>query len=112
ISGGEFSCTVRGDGRGGRNLETVLRCAMDLNQRDEDIVILSKATDGIDGNSRAAGAIADNRTTDRAHALGLDPSEFLARSDSFGLLEALEDTFGHGPTHTNVRDIRILIKTA
>jgi len=112
ISGGEFSCVVRGEGRGGRNLETVLTCAPELEHRNEHIVVLSEATDGVDGNSRVAGAIADNRTMERARALGLDASEFLARSDSFAFLEALGDTFGQGPSHTNVRDIRILIKTA
>lgn len=112
ISGGEFSCAVRGDGRGGRNIETVLRCAMGLDQWSEDAVIISKATDGLDGNSRVAGAIGDNRTMERGRALGLDAGEFLARSDSFNYLEALQDTFGWGPTHTNVRDIRVLIKTA
>ncbi len=55
ISGGEFSCPVRGDGRGGRNLETVLRCSL----KNRNAVILSAGSDGIDGNSPAAGAIAD-----------------------------------------------------
>jgi len=112
ISGGEFSCPVRGEGRGGRNLETVLRCAMELDAEGDHIVILSEATDGVDGNSRVAGAIADNETTARASSLKLDASKFLSNSDSFGFLEALNDTFGQGPTHTNVRDIRILLKTA
>ena len=66
ISGGEFSCPVRGDGRGGRNLETVLRCAIRLDEskinNGQHFVILSAGTDGIDGNSPAAGAIADETT--------------------------------------------------
>lgn len=111
ISGGEFSCPVHGTGRGGRNLETVVRCAMDLDPSGKQIVVLSEATDGLDGNSGAAGGIADNETLLRAQTLGLNPSDFLTRSDSFNFLEPLGDAFGQGPTHTNVRDIRILLKT-
>lgn len=107
ISGGEFSCPVRGDGRGGRNLETVLRCA----QEERNVVVLSVGTDGIDGTSPAAGAIADPTTIARARSLGLDPAEFLARSDSFTFFEELEDLIVTGPTGTNVRDLRILLKT-
>ena len=106
ISGGEFSCPVRGDGRGGRNLETVLRCAMNL-QRG---VVLSAGTDGIDGNSPAAGAIADETTIDRARQIGLDPAESLERSDSYTFFETLNDVIITGPTGTNVRDLRILIR--
>lgn len=106
ISGGEFSCPIRGDGIGGRNLETVLRCAIGL----ERGVILSAGTDGIDGNSPAAGAIADETTITRAHALGLDPADYLARSDSYTFFERLDDLIVTGPTGTNVRDLRILIR--
>ena len=84
---------------------------MDIDPDKEHIVVLSEATDGIDGNSRVARGIADNQTILRASSLGLDASEFLARSDSFVFLESLGDTFGQGPTHSNVRDIRILLKT-
>jgi glycerate 2-kinase len=111
ISGGEFSCPVRGDGRGGRNLETALRCAISLNQqRNEHFVVLSAGTDGIDGNSSAAGAIADETTLPRARSLGLDPHEYLARSDSYTLFERLGDLIVTGPTGTNVRDLRILLR--
>ncbi|HEU4767729.1 MAG TPA: DUF4147 domain-containing protein [Pyrinomonadaceae bacterium] len=106
ISGGEFSCPVRGDGRGGRNLETVLRCAMNL----EHGVMLSAGTDGIDGNTPAAGAIADETTIDRARQIGLDPADFLERSDSYTFFEKLNDLIITGPTGTNVRDLRILIR--
>lgn len=108
ISGGEFSCPVRGDGRGGRNLETVLRCAIGLEHQPG--VILSAGTDGIDGNSPAAGAIADETTISHARSLGLDPAEFLARSDSYSFFEKLKSLIVTGPTGTNVRDVRILIK--
>jgi len=110
ISGGEFACTVRGDGRGGRNLETVLRCALAIPGQNEHIVVLSAGTDGIDGSSPAAGAVADETTLSRATSVGLDASSFLARSDSFGFFERLGDAIIIGPTGTNVRDVRVILK--
>lgn len=105
ISGGEFSCPVRGDGRGGRNLETVLRLAL----AEGSFVALSAGTDGIDGNSPAAGAIADETSIARARNLGLDPAEYLARSNSYKFFAELGDLIVTGSTGTNVRDLRILI---
>ena len=112
ISGGEFACPVRGDGRGGRNLETALRCAIALDKQDkrQQVVVLSAGTDGIDGNSPAAGAIADETTIARARNLGLDAEQYLARSDSYTFFEQLNDLIVTGPTGTNVRDLRILLK--
>ena len=110
ISGGEFSCPVRGDGRGGRNLETVLRCAMRLDKASKHVVVLSAGTDGIDGNSPAAGAVADETTVMRARNLGLEPAGFLARSDSYSFFAQLDDLIVTGPTGTNVRDLRVLLK--
>jgi glycerate 2-kinase len=110
ISGGEFSCPVRGDGRGGRNLETVLRCAMRLNKETHHAAVLSAGTDGIDGNSPAAGAIADETTINRARNLGLDPDDFLTRSDSYNFFAQLNDLIVTGPTGTNVRDLRVVLK--
>ena len=113
VSGGEFSCPVRGNGRGGRNLETVLRCAITLakeNGKGAHFVVLSAGTDGIDGNSPAAGAIADETTIQRAQSLGLVAAEYLARSDSYTFLERLGDVVVTGPTGTNVRDLRILLR--
>jgi hydroxypyruvate reductase len=107
ISGGEFSCPVRGNGVGGRNLETTLRLAL----RMSGGVVLSAGTDGIDGNSPAAGAIADATTIARARALGLNPNDFLARSDSYNFFEKLHDLVITGPTGTNVRDLRIILRT-
>lgn len=107
ISGGEFSCPVRADGIGGRNLETVLRCALEK----RNVVVLSAGTDGIDGNSPAAGAIADPTTLGRAQNLGLNPIRFLEHSNSFTFFAELEDLIVIGPTGTNVRDLRILLKT-
>jgi len=109
VSGGEFSCPVRGDGRGGRNLETTLRCAIGL--ANHTGLILSAGTDGIDGNSPAAGAIADETTIQRARNLGLDANQYLARSDSYTFFEHLGDLIITGPTGTNVRDLRILLRT-
>ena len=111
ISGGEFSCPVRGDGRGGRNLETTLRCAINLNTNSH-LVILSAGTDGIDGNSPAAGAIADETTIHRARNLNLDAEQYLARSDSYTFFEQLNDLIVTGPTGTNVRDLRITLKSS
>ena len=114
VSGGEFSCPVRGEGRGGRNLETVLRSAIGLEKesgKGPHFVVLSAGTDGIDGNSPAAGAIADETTIQRAQNLGLDANEFLARSDSYTFFEQLNDLIVTGPTGTNVRDLRILLRS-
>jgi len=110
ISGGEFSCPVRGDGRGGRNLETTLRCAINLNTNSH-VVTLSAGTDGIDGNSPAAGAIADETTIQRARNLNLDAEQYLARSDSYSFFEQLNDVIVTGPTGTNVRDLRIVLRS-
>ena len=115
ISGGEFSCPVRGDGRGGRNLETVLRCAIRLNESTNNghhFVILSAGTDGIDGNSPAAGAIADETTIPHARKLTLDPHDYLARSDSYSFFERLNTLIITGPTGTNVRDLRIFLRSS
>jgi len=112
ISGGEFSCPVRGDGRGGRNLETALRCAIELDNKESrhHSVVLSAGTDGIDGNSPAAGAVADETTLGRARLGGLDAQEFLERSDSYGFFDQLGDAIETGPTGTNVRDVRVVLR--
>ena len=112
ISGGEFSCPVRGPGRGGRNLETALRCAIKLDQKNvrQHTVVLSAGTDGVDGNSPCAGAIADETTLDFARRFQLDPELVLARSDSYSFFDPLFDSLIlTGPTGTNVRDLRIVI---
>ena len=115
ISGGEFSCPVRGEGRGGRNLETVLRCAMKLDGTHPHTVVLSAGTDGVDGNSPCAGAIADETTIERARRYGFDPEQFLARSDSYAFFDQLDPMISGliltGPTGTNVRDLRIVFKS-
>lgn len=112
ISGGEFACAVRGDGVGGRNSETALRLAMDVDRDRErygEFVALCAGTDGIDGNSPAAGAIIDSTTIERSRKIGLDANDFLNRSDSYSFFVALGDAIETGPTGTNVRDLRILL---
>jgi len=92
---------------GGRNLETALRLTRSRNM--SNMVALCAGTDGIDGNSPAAGAIVDSTTIERATAIGLDVEDFLRRSDSYSFFVALGDVIATGPTGTNVRDLRILL---
>ena len=108
-TGGELSSPVKGNGRGGRNQAFVLWAARKLAERGMRATVLSAGTDGIDGNSPAAGAIADESTVPRARALGLDPADFERRSDSFGFFEELDDLIVTGPTGNNVRDLRVLV---
>lgn len=111
LSGGEFGCEVRGNGIGGRNSETVLRLSLLAKQEKllSEYAIASVGTDGIDGNSPAAGAVTDRTMFRRAKQLGLDPVPYLETSDSFSFFQKLNDTIITGPTGTNVRDIRILM---
>ncbi len=107
LTGGELSCPITGDGVGGRNQHFALLCALQI--EGQAITVLSAGTDGIDGNSPAAGAVADGCTCPRARARGLEPPATLARCDSFALFAALGDTVMTGPTGTNVRDVRVLV---
>ncbi|HYP02443.1 MAG TPA: DUF4147 domain-containing protein [Pyrinomonadaceae bacterium] len=117
ISGGEFSCPVRGTGVGGRNAETILRCALEIEARAArlpaseraHVVALSAGTDGIDGNSPAAGALCDETTLTRARALSLNAQHFLATSDAHTFFDALGDAVTTGATGTNVRDLRVFL---
>ncbi|HVN05342.1 MAG TPA: glycerate kinase [Bryobacteraceae bacterium] len=104
ITGGETTVTLRGDGLGGRNQELVLAAAIDIAGL-RNVVVLSVGTDGSDGPTDAAGAIADGRTLSR------DPraAEFLARNDSYHYFEGLGDLIVTGPTHTNVMDVRLIL---
>jgi glycerate 2-kinase len=108
ISGGETTVTLRGDGLGGRNQEFVLAAAIDLAGSD-GIVVLSGGTDGTDGPTDAAGALADGQTVSRAQALGMAAPEFLARNDSYHFFEPLGDLLKTGPTNTNVMDVRLIL---
>jgi glycerate 2-kinase len=112
VSGGEFACTVRGAGLGGRNLESALRLALAASSdkfATRNFVAVCAGTDGIDGNSPAAGAIVDDTTIERATKIGLDAHDFLNRSDAYSFFVALGDAITTGPTGTNVRDLRILL---
>ncbi|HEY6402599.1 MAG TPA: DUF4147 domain-containing protein, partial [Blastocatellia bacterium] len=110
LSGGEVICPIRGDGQGGRNQEFALRAAIHLHQRGlTDVVLLSAGADGIDGNSPAAGAIADSESLRRAEEKGLSAERSLQNSDSFNFFNALGDAIITGPTGNNVRDLRILL---
>jgi len=107
IADGEVSSPVRGNGVGGRNSAFVLECIGKIAGRR--VAILSVGTDGIDGSSPAAGAIADGESLARARAAGLDPADFARRSDSYNFFHALGDAVVTGPTGNNLRDLRILL---
>lgn len=108
ISGGETTVTIRGNGLGGRNQEFVLAAAMDIDGMD-NVVALSAGTDGTDGPTDAAGAIADGETIARASQLKLDTLKYLQNNDSYHYFEKLSDLIKTGPTNTNVMDIRIIL---
>ena len=107
ISGGEVTVKVTNGGIGGRNQHFALACAQKI--AGENVTVLSAGTDGIDGNSPAAGAIADGSTAERAKAAGHDPAAALGTFNAYPLFDALGDTIMTGPTGTNVRDLRILL---
>ncbi|MGH9804874.1 MAG: glycerate kinase type-2 family protein [Candidatus Acidiferrales bacterium] len=107
ISGGEILCPVTGDGRGGRNQAFVLHCVEKIAGRE--MAVLSAGTDGIDGNSPAAGAVADGETLARSRAGMLDPEDFFRRSDSFRFFDALGDAVVTGPQQNNLRDLRLFL---
>ena len=107
LTGGELSVPVVGDGLGGRNQAFVLSCARWV--EGQNVAIMSAGTDGIDGNSPAAGAVADGRTIERARAAGMIVEDVERRSDSFRLFEKLGDLLVTGPTGNNIRDLRVLV---
>ncbi|MGH9670493.1 MAG: glycerate kinase type-2 family protein [Terriglobales bacterium] len=108
ISGGEVTVEVEdGDGMGGRNQHFALYCAQKI--AGENITVLSAGTDGVDGNSLAAGAVVDGSTLERASTLGLDPAKALGRFDSHPFFRAIGDAVVTGPTGNNLRDLRILL---
>ena len=116
ISGGEFVCPVRGSGVGGRNSEAALRSVFEFDAQSQTgvealqrFVTLHAGTDGIDGNSPAAGAIGDDTTLARAYVQGMNAHDYLARSDAYTFFEKLGDAIRTGATETNVRDLRIML---
>jgi glycerate 2-kinase len=108
VSGGETTVKVIGNGLGGRNQEFVLASAIALSGL-EDVVVLSCGTDGTDGPTDAAGAIADGQTEIRAQDRGMNARDYLSNNDSYHFFHALDDLILTGPTLTNVMDIRILL---
>ena len=107
ISGGEVTVKVENGGVGGRNQQFALACAEKI--AGENIAVLSAGTDGVDGNSSAAGAVVDGSTAERARARGLDVRAALERFDAYPLFSAIGDSLETGPTGNNLRDLRILI---
>ena len=108
ISGGETTVTIRGKGKGGRNQEFALAAAIGL-RGSSGITVLSGGTDGSDGPTDAAGAIADGDSVRRAQALGLSAAAKLDDNDSYHFFEALDDLVITGPTGTNVMDLRLFL---
>lgn len=108
LSGGETTVTVKGDGKGGRNQEFALSAAIEI-EGLSGLLILSAGTDGTDGPTDAAGAIATGKTVSRAAGLGLDAAAHLRANDSYPFFDALGDLIRTGPTGTNVMDIHILL---
>jgi glycerate 2-kinase len=107
LSGGEVTVRVTNGGVGGRNQQFALACGRKI--VGENITVLSAGTDGIDGNSPAAGAVADGSTLARAHANQLDAHSALARFDAYPLFAVLGDSIETGPTGNNLRDLRVLL---
>jgi len=107
ISDGEVSSPVAGQGIGGRNSAFVLASVEKI--AGQPITVLSAGTDGVDGNSPAAGAVANGSTLARAKSLHLSPQDFLSRSDAFSFFQQLNDAIVIGPTGNNLRDLRIFL---
>lgn len=108
IMGGETTVTIRGRGRGGRNQELVLSASKGISELG-NTVVASIGTDGLDGNSDVAGAIADSFTFKRASKMNLRPDQFLINNDSYTFFSKLRDTIRTGPTGTNINDITVLM---
>ena len=107
LSGGETTVTVRGEGRGGRNVEFLLALGIALGGHPR-IHALAADTDGVDGQEEIAGAYLAPDTLARAWALGIKPRDALANNDGHGFFEALGDSVITGPTLTNVNDFRAI----
>jgi len=104
VAGGETTVTVRGTGKGGRNQELALAAALAIDGW-ENVAVVGLATDGTDGPTDAAGAIAWGDTVARARELGLDAADYLANNDAYHFFQALGDLIITGPTNTNVNDL-------
>jgi glycerate 2-kinase len=107
ISGGEITVKVTHGGIGGRNQQFALLCALKI--VGENITVLSAGTDGVDGNSPAAGAVADGTTVMRAQVEGLSAAAALEQFNAYSFFSALGDAIETGPTGNNLRDLRLLL---
>ncbi len=108
LAGGETTVTVKGNGHGGRNQELALAAAIAM-EGLPDVLALCAGTDGTDGPTDAAGALATGKSITRAKRLGLDPLKFLDDNNSYPFFSALGDLVVTGPTGTNVMDIEVLL---
>jgi hydroxypyruvate reductase len=108
LSGGETTVTLHGHGKGGRSQEFAMALALDINQLP-GIAVLSAGTDGTDGPTDAAGAMADWTTCTRGEGMGLNPRQALDSHDAYPFFESLGDLLITGPTQTNVMDVRVIL---
>ena len=108
ISGGETTVTIRGKGKGGRNQEFALAAALDIAGYDR-IAVLCGGTDGTDGPTDAAGAIAFGDTVSRAQAAGMKALTHLDENNAYPFFDKLGDLIKTGPTGTNVMDVRLVL---
>ncbi len=108
VVGGETTVTVRGDGKGGRNQELALAAAIAL-EGWKGTTIVALATDGTDGPTDAAGAIADGETVHRAREAGMSAADCLERNDAYAFFDRLGDLIRTGPTNTNVNDLTFVL---
>ncbi len=107
VAGGETTVIVKGNGKGGRNTELALAAVSELADFP-GVMLVTLATDGEDGATDAAGAVVIGETYRRARSLGMNPTEYLKRNDSYSFFEALGDLLKPGPTGTNVNDLTFL----
>jgi len=109
VSSGETTVRVTGRGKGGRNQEFALASADLLATAGGPAIVASAGTDGIDGPTDAAGAVADSTTIERAAAAGLAPGRFLSDNNAYAFFDALGDLIHTGPTGTNVGDLQVIL---
>jgi glycerate 2-kinase len=108
LAGGETTVTLKGNGKGGRNQEAALGAIETLREM-ENVMLISIATDGEDGPTNAAGALATNESAQRAESLGLSAADFLSRNDAYVFFDQLGDLIRTGPSGTNVNDLILCI---
>jgi glycerate 2-kinase len=109
VSGGETTVHVRGSGTGGRNQEFALAAVPALATIGRAAALASVGTDGVDGPTDAAGAIADSSSATRARASGADPMRYLEANDAWSFFQRLGDLVRTGATDTNVGDVQVAL---